>query len=145
MTAPKASAARLRVRPAAELLSEKVSKAITFLLPDRKPEAEVILSIDRFFDVMNSRLKHDGKTLRCGYGVHLVDQQKALDDMESIAINSRVGSRKTLLPFQRGILMSIRALPGLYSNLKDEFSIRYLLTSLLNQDCSESFFTDSWG
>ena len=73
------------------------------------------MSIDRFFDVMNSRLKHDGKTLRYGNGVHSIDQQKALEDMESIAINSRVGSRKTLLPFQRGILMSIRALRGLCS------------------------------
>ena len=56
-----------------------------------------------------------------------------------------VVNKKTLLPFQNGLLLSITALKGLYEYLKDHHAVKYLLTAQLNQDCLENFFTQLRG
>jgi hypothetical protein len=53
--------------------------------------------------------------------------------------------RRGYLPFQRGFLLSIRSLQGLYSDLKQNFGIKYLLTSRLNQDSAENTFSQIRG
>jgi len=44
------------------------------------------------------------------------------------------------LPFQKGILLSINSLLGLFKDLQKE-GVDYLLTKNLNQDCLENFFS----
>ena len=56
----------------------------------------------------------------------------------------RVGCQKTkrsMLPFQIGILQSITALKKLYTYLIEQYNIKYILTCKLTQDCLENFFS----
>ena len=48
---------------------------------------------------------------------------------------------KHLLPFQKGLLMCIRSLKGLFEDLQSSYGLHYLLTSRLTQDCLENFFS----
>ena len=61
---------RQRVRPAVQLFSASVSKAMVPLLGQQFEEkAEVIDVVDKWFDVSNSRMKYDmKKAVRCGLG-----------------------------------------------------------------------------
>ncbi|KAJ8875268.1 hypothetical protein PR048_023163 [Dryococelus australis] len=52
----------------------------------------------------------------------------------------RAGSRKSLLPFQKGFRISIKSLIGLFEDMRSE-NMSYILTSRLNQDCLENFFS----
>lgn len=60
--------------------------------------------------------------------------------MKDLITNLRVGSSRTLLPFQKGILISSNALPMLFADLKTRFGVDYVLTYRLNQDVLEAFF-----
>ena len=142
---PKMSQSRQRVRPAAELFSTRASKAIEFLFPEEKNGAANIRIVDNFFDVFNSRIPYADKPMRCGYGLNLEQQNSALTEMEQLARLSRVGKNKALLPFQKGILMSIKSLRMLLPELTAQYSVSYLLTHRVNQDCLESFFSQVRG
>jgi len=52
--------------------------------------------------------------------------------------------RKSLLPFQKGLLMSIKSLLGLLEELK-KIGINYIFTSRLNQDAAENTFSQIRG
>jgi len=45
-----------------------------------------------------------------------------------------------LLPFQKGMLISINSLRNLYQDMKQEFNVEYLLTKSFNQDIAENSF-----
>ena len=60
------------------------------------------------------------------YGNALCDQNFALDGMKEMTKSMRVGSKTSLLPFQKGILMSINSLKGLFEQLKREYGINYI-------------------
>lgn len=58
----------------------------------------------------------------------------------------RVGQRRALLQFQKGILMCNRSLQKIFSYLlekysSEEFEVKYLFTRRLNQDILENFFS----
>lgn len=53
----------------------------------------------------------------------------------------RKANSRTLLPFQKGILISISSLKLLFSDMKKDFNVKYLLTYHLNQDHLEDFFS----
>ena len=60
---------RQRVRPATQLFSDTVSKALLFKFGDTYAEQSKIISIvDKWFDVMNSRTKYHYKSDKCGLG-----------------------------------------------------------------------------
>ena len=60
---------RQRVFLATQLLSESVGKACSHLLGYfYQSKGKVILTIDKWFDVMNSRRKFESKEARCGLG-----------------------------------------------------------------------------
>ena len=61
--------------------------------------------------------------------------------MLSLVKNSFFGRRKTLLPFQKGIIIGIEATKQLYDDLKARLPLRYLLTARLNQDLVENLFS----
>ncbi|KAF0297805.1 Transposable element P transposase [Amphibalanus amphitrite] len=132
---------RQRVYLAAQLLSETVAKSIPEVFEGQEKAAEVINIIDSGFDVLNSRRRYADKPLRCGLGVHLTEQLAALRKLEELLLTARFGSRKTLLPFQQGFLLSIRSTLALYKEMEKVDGFQFLQTALLNQDALESLFS----
>lgn len=140
---------------ATQLFSNSVGKAMGRELPRRQGQAEAILEVDRWFDVMNSRSKFDARLERCAFGATsdaLSAQEAALDNMERLVAGTRKFSMKnsagrdSLLPFQHGILRSIRSLRGLFSELKETLpEFKYLLAVKLCQDCLENAFSQIRG
>lgn len=58
----------------------------------------------------------------------------------------RVGNRKSLLPFQKGVILNNKSLPQLLLYLQQNFNtstfkISFVLTNRLTQDCLENLFS----
>jgi hypothetical protein len=134
---------RQRVRLAAQLLSQTTSRAMTFLFGEPKAkQAKAVQLINDWFDVMNSSHTYSQKKLSCGFRIHLEDQEKALSDMENLFQSSKVIGRKSKLPFQNGVLISIRSTRALFRHLVNtEPDFKYLLLSHVNQDVIENKFS----
>ena len=130
---------------AAQLLSERVGHAIAHCFGDEHAkEAEFVTTVDQAFDTLNSRHPVDRKAHRSGFGLpHAVDRQNAsLQEFTQLMRDSRVVGRTKLLPFQKGFLMASSALRGLFSDVyRPEIGMKYALTSRMNQDCLENFFS----
>ena len=133
--------ARQKVSIAAQLLSHTTATALRSLFPERIEQADVIETVDEWFDVFNSHKQVSKKKLGCAFGVHLSEQKFALNKMLQLISNCRFGQRKTLLPFQKGIIIGIQATVQLFNDLSSRFQLRYLLTARLNQDLVENFFS----
>lgn len=148
--------AKQNVRMAAQLLSATVSKAMCFINrenPDhRRLQSEAVLTINNWFDVMNSRKPTNGdkSCISFGFGLHANKQLEALEKMEALVHGMKVFFRKrdgsliprqTMLPFQQGILMSIASIRALLDYTKREYQATYILTAKVNQDFIENFFT----
>lgn len=108
--------------------------------------ADLFHTVNNWFDVMNSKKKYDSNDLKCAYGIHLDQQNEALDKMSNLMKNLRVGSHKTMLPFQKGVILSINSLKQLLPYLKEKyrterFPITYVFTNRINQDVLENFFS----
>ena len=136
---------RQRVRLAAQLISHTTATAIRCLLPDKKKLADWVDLFDEWFDVLNSRVLYHSKKMACGFGVHFEDQNSVLERAFSMTESMRERGRKGLLPFQRGILLSIRALQALHQDLKKKYGVEFLMTSRLNQDSVENTFSQIRG
>ena len=72
---------------------------------------------------------------------------ESLEKMQELASKMVIGPsknmknrRKEMVPFQKGIICSIQATLSLWKELQSE-GFSYLLTSKLNQDCIENFFS----
>ncbi|KAJ4437415.1 hypothetical protein ANN_17559 [Periplaneta americana] len=61
--------------------------------------------------------------------------------MSDIIETIRARGLRMKLPFQQGILMSIKSLKDLFEYLSQEYTIRYITTVKLNQDVLECFFS----
>lgn len=113
--------------------------------------------------MFNSKVPEvDTRNRTKAYRLALNEQNEILDKMENVIKNFKTGKalakkketnklplhtnttlnvKQTNLPFQIGILISIKSLKLLYEDLKAEFNIKYLLTYHLNQDPLEGFFS----
>jgi hypothetical protein len=89
---------------------------------------------------MNSSRRNSIKKLACGLGVHLNDQMQILDQMEESISTMRVIGKKSLLPFQKGILTSIASTKGLLLEISMQGK-EYLLTAHCNSDPTENSFS----
>ena len=86
---------RQRVCHAARLLSNTVAKAMWFQFGDDfKEQSKAIITINDWFDCMNSRVKISNAAARCGLGIYEQQQFKALDDMENLVTNMQFCDRK---------------------------------------------------
>ena len=109
-----------RVYLATQLFSNSVGKAMGLLLPRRQGQSETILTVDKWFDVLNSRVPFDARIKRSGFCVSseaMTAQEATLCNMERLI----KGTRKTtprqpggvhcarLLPFQLGMLLCMSA------------------------------------
>ena len=95
---------------------------------------------------MNSRMLFGPNPLSCAMGPSPKDQLAVLNRMEdflkSFSLFDKDGGLKTdELPWQHGILCSIRATKKLHSDLVVNGEFSFLMTSRLNQDCLENYFS----
>jgi len=75
--------------------------------------------------------------------VDLSRQSEVLRKMTSTIEEMRVGKWKTLVPFQKGIIISNSSLVNLFNDFKERFNtdMSYIMTNRLNQDVLENLFS----
>ena len=76
----------------------------------------------------------------CAFGKNLVEQDRALQKMEMLVSNLYWRGKKSILPFEYGILANIKSTRNLLMDLKGEGYL-YLLTSRMNSDGVENMFS----
>ncbi|GBL59146.1 hypothetical protein AVEN_255902-1 [Araneus ventricosus] len=98
------------------------------------------------------------RSLARGYGYDLTNQKIIIDKLKNCIGNLIIcktfkktkkdtvvkRKEKSYFPFQKGFLMTIASLYGLYEDLKP-LNVKFILTSKLNQDCLENFFSQIRG
>ena len=131
---------RQRVRPAAQILSHSVATAIRLVQKEERV-ADFFDTVNNWFDVLNSRIVVDSLNMKCAFGIREDQQLKAVEKMDCMIQSMKQVGAKSLKPYQKGILVSSRSIVGLFSMLKRDFNLKYILTSKLNQDCLENYFS----
>ena len=96
--------------------------------------------VDQWFDTMNSSCLYSTKKLNSGFGIHEEEQMFVLSKMERMISGMRVIGKKSLLPFQKGVLISIQSTRLLYAEIKQK-GLQCLLTRHVNSDPSENSFS----
>jgi hypothetical protein len=144
---------RQNVRLAAELLSQKTVTALLTNLPNSESArntAEFVEICNNTFDVFNSTGKSHSNCLKMPY-IGSDEQLDALAVAETCFEDIRRikdGDRKdALLPFQRGLLLSISSLRDMFVEMKNRFGIISISTTQINNDALESIFSciRDWG
>lgn len=139
---------RQRVGPAKAVFSRTTAKAIEALTGNKKV-AKFFELVDSFSDVMNSNSPYppNSQPLRAGFGLsqYHEKQTEILNEMETATRTMRVKGKKSLLPFQKGILISITSLVGLLAEAGAVHNLKYILTTHLTQDVLENLFSQIRG
>ena len=84
--------------------------------------ADFIKISNDWFDVLNSEMKFRNMPQKCAFGVELKEQDEIIDKMSNLMKNSTVGNHKSLLPFQKGIILTNKSLKDLLKYLKGKYS-----------------------
>jgi hypothetical protein len=137
---------RQHVRSAFQTFSHRVSKSVRLLLPGHVSQANFIELVNDVSDLLNCRLAQPNyNPCKCPYGMQPDEQDHVLDTALETFRKIRIGSRKegSYAPFQKGWIMT--SLRELYADLSSEYGIQFLLTSRLNQDHLENFFSQIRG
>lgn len=133
--------ARMKVRLAVQLFSHHTAVQLKRTFPHFTEAFNFVECVNAWFDVMNSRFIMDFKNpVHSAFGKRIEEQCAVLDKMYSLMSNLRIIGHNSLLPFQRGIMISITSLKGLYDDLTRQ-NIEFILTSRLNQDALENMFS----
>jgi hypothetical protein len=136
---------RQRVSLAAQLLSNHSATALLLISPEKTDQAEFVKLMNDWFDVSNSRRKNDNNVLKSGFGVSLEKQMAVIEKMvETMSQTRQIGSKK-LLPFQHGIIQWCFALKQLFSYVKENYNVEWIMASRVNQDHVENFFSQIRG
>ncbi|XP_071572048.1 uncharacterized protein [Temnothorax nylanderi] len=142
--------ARQAVRPAARIWSHTAAKAIEWAgnqglldIPEYEKFSYFVSTVNKWFDVHNSYAKYGAHPGVNGFGIDLENQMQLLVLMSMYIENMRVGKRKSLMPFQKGIIISNASLKGLFNYLQSKYPehCKYILTRRLQQDILENFFS----
>ncbi|XP_039307045.1 uncharacterized protein LOC105198981 isoform X1 [Solenopsis invicta] len=135
---------RQKVLPAVQVFSERVAKAIEWYglkgymdKLDWTESARVIKLFNNWFDIFNASSmygQHEGKN---AYGINVERQNCILDEMNTLMNEIKIGNHKSLIAFQKGIMVNNSSLRKMlpyiqekYSNSK--FKIMYILTRRLD-------------
>lgn len=78
---------------------------------------------------------------KTAYGQNLNVHNRILDDMLELMETIRCGGKTTLQTFQKGCIISIKSLKALLQDLKEKYSVNYVMTHRLNQDVIENLFS----
>lgn len=104
--------------------------------------SDIVQLFNDWFDLMNSRSKFMGNCPgRNAYGTDIKTQTDLLSRMSEFIKSLRVGKHKSIIQFQKGILLSNASLEQLYDYLKNKYDVEYIITTRLNQDVLENFFS----
>ena len=147
---------RQNVALAAQLFSRRTACALRLLNPDKKEQADFVELINNCFDIMNSRSSEGHKQYDYALGWEndfkkMVNQLEILNKSKNEIANMRiiikvckktgqVFQKKSLLPFQKGWIVSINAAIELVDKLRLKYDAMFLLTARVNQDCLECLF-----
>lgn len=106
------------------------------------PETVRFLSLfNKWFDLFNSINKFGNHEGLHAYGIDLEKQNAILNEVTNVVKNMRVHKRKSLLPFQKGILLCNASLMRLYQDvISENADMQYIMTNRLNQDVIENLF-----
>lgn len=135
------------VKLASQLFSNSNANALRFyggkglINGNWKETADIVQMFNDWFDVLNASIPFTSQKEKCAFGVHYVYQKKILDEMSHFINESLVFGHKYKLPFQTGILVTNKSLLDLYTYLSQTHKFQYVLTSKLNQDVLENFFS----
>jgi len=133
---------RQNVRMAFETISASVAEGFRSYLSNRQRQGDFIQLANDAFDVLNSSVTHNSNHLKCSFGIFFTRQTEVLnaffEEVESLKVMSGRPMKHFL--FQKGILMTINALKGLYAHMKAELGIQYINVNRLNQDIAENAF-----
>jgi len=143
---------RQKVLPAAQLLSEMTASVIEWYGQngnlnnfDWVETARVIRIFNNWFDIFNASSKfgkHEGKN---AYGVNLHKQNNILCKINELMYKIKIGRHKSLISFQKGIIITNNALQEFLPYIKMcsnfNFNVEYILTRRLNQDVLKNFFS----
>ncbi|KFM70956.1 Transposable element P transposase, partial [Stegodyphus mimosarum] len=139
---------RQKVAPAKTLFSRTTAKGILHLTGNQKA-SDFFELIDSFFDIMNSTKPYppSDKILKAAFGLneHHEKQIQVLELMKKVIGGLRVQGKSNMLPFQKGIIISINSLFDLHQDLKSSYDAKYILTSRLTHDALESLFSQIRG
>lgn len=138
-------AQRQNVKLAAQLFSNTTATALKHYLPGEDKEASAAIGnffqlVNNWFDIMNSYSPSTSIPSKRPYGTNLPLQDECLNEMVSTISGMTCKGKNSMQIFQRGIIMSTKALQSLYKDMREEYEIKYILTHRLNQDCLENFF-----
>jgi hypothetical protein len=140
---------RQRVRPAFQIFSNSVSKAISYLNIASSKVSEFFKLVNDFSDVLNSGFyQNDPNPYKNPFGMNFSEQKEILLKMRSAIGKMTVGlppatRKQALKPFQKGFLISITSLLGLFEDMNQSpVNAKYILTRHLSQDYVESSFSN---
>jgi len=139
---------RMRVAPAVQLLSHHSRTLASKVFPNKPEISNFFETFNNGFDKLNSRghLQVKNKYLR-PYNGRVKEHNIALEKLEALVEEIRFLTKKkkvpkeALLPCQIGFLVSVKALKELWQYVHTMFGVKYILTSRLNTDALESFFS----
>jgi len=137
---------RMKVKPAAQLLSAHTAAICKHLFRDNLKIAQFFDTMNDIFDLFNSRCP-DPLGAKCkAFGLDIVGQQSLLERGKQMMSSMRLltakkDSRKSLIWFQKGYLVFFGSLMGLYFDLKARYDVSYILTARLTQDALENIFS----
>ena len=134
---------RQNVRLAFETLSNSVANAIERYLPHHKEASKFIKLANDAFDLLNARNSNEQTATKAPYGKYYDVQTKILDDFKYEIMNMSVihPRLKSLRPFQKGIIITINSLRGLYKHLQEKIGLNFIITKNINQDIAENAFS----
>lgn len=147
---------RQNVRKAAQLLSHTVATAIKHYELAPAYYSDFIETVNDYFDIMNSFSPNELHPAKCAYGVHLKKQNEILDKMYKQTAGMRCFKKKDhpqtgantenypqncLQIFQKGILIGIKSLQNMFTDLRSRCGLSYIMTRKLNQDALENLFS----
>lgn len=139
---------RQKVKFATQLFSHSVSASIRRCItlgksfpPNSLECADFLKATNDWFDIFNSKCPSiDSRPRMRAFGLALDDQRVIINTMTENIRNMRTPTRRSLLPFQKGILLSNASLPLLLDYVSFNHSLKYIITNRLNQDDLELFF-----
>lgn len=108
---------RQSVKLAAQVFSRRNAKVIEYCAKEKlltnenwQETANLLQLFNDWFDILNCHSKFENRKGIKTYGVELEQQDAILNKMSEVILSMRSPKRSTMLPFQKGILLSTESL-----------------------------------
>jgi len=143
---------KMKVSLATQVLSHSVAVALRTYVHFQKLDdsalstASFVERIDKIFDVLNSRVVKVNHKWKKPLTEKSVEQFQLLDEACQWITSWRFrhvlkNTVKSMLPFQQGLLLTIRGIREVVHDLLNEHAFQFVLTSRFNQDIVENWFS----